>query len=211
MLKTTIMKDIMEFNMSLKNLDVSQLSLEEQCRVNEQIRAIKIINEYVQVGEWCKPESRTKYVALLRNRYDYATTAAQFNTTVPSLHTFAYRQNKRLESILRPVFELIKSGYCKEGITLLNKLSGALNCDDIFCAITDIVLPQNISDIKQYSLHQCRSEIYFLKYHSKNGMCRLLSRLDSQKICYLLSLLNTDNADYQEQQIELLNTIMQDY
>ncbi len=168
--------------------------------------AYKELNDYIINGDWTRKESRDKFVAWIKSKYDYELISKRFNTRRDSLDVFISRQDKRLNNIMGEALGLILQGRINEGLVSFYAKSGKLSAYEYDYRITDL-LPKPEKKDSVY-LKDCAQEIFLLQSLQRKEMIEWLSDADTDRLAHLMFLLNTDDPAYAKQKKELVRLIL---
>lgn len=168
--------------------------------------ALNVLNTYIVTGDWTREESRKKFVAWIRSKYDYKFTAEQFNTSRESLDVFISRQDKRLNEIMGEALMLICQGRIDEGLCSFYAKSGTVSAHEFDYRISDL-LPKPAKKDSIF-LDECGQEIYLLQMLMRKEMQDWLSDADSERMAHLLYILGSSDPIDAKQKKELIKLLL---
>ena len=164
------------------------------------------IQEYLYHGDWTRQSSREKYIALIRSKWDYKLIAERYDTDRASLDVFASRQDKRLQRAIGGALDLIEAGYIEEGLARFYADSGTLSVKEFTYSIGDLLPKAEKKD--SFSVADCPEEVEVLRSIRRSNAQEWLSDADSDKLAYLMFLLETKDPAYQQQRRALIAEIV---
>ncbi len=181
------------------------LDSDEYAFLRRKKAALRELHDYVLSGNWTRKASREKYNALVESGFDYKLIAERFNTTRESLDVFAARQNKRLSAVIGEAFRLIEQDRIEEGLESFYSLSGVFSPQEFDYKPLELLpkYPQRDS----FLVSDCSEEVGILRSLMKSEMKKRLNGADSEKLSYLVFLLNSEDSAFAEQRAELIGLL----
>ena len=178
----------------------------EYVMLSRKMAVLSEIQEYLFHGDWTRESSREKYIALVRSKWDYKLIAERYQTTRESLDVFASRQDKRLQRTIGGALDLIEVGYIEEGLARFYVDSGALSVKEFTYSMRDLLPQAEKKD--SFSIEECSYEVELLQSITRQNVQECLNGADSDKLAYLMFLLETKETAYQQQKRELVAEIL---
>ncbi len=167
--------------------------------------ALRELHNYVLSGNWTRKASREKYNALVDSGFDYKLIAQRFNTTRESLDVFAARQNKRLSAVIGEAFRLIEQDRIEEGLESFYSLSGVFSPQEFDYKPLDLLPKYSQKD--SFLISDCSEELVILRSLMKSEVKKRLNGADSEKLSYLVFLLNSEDSAFAEQKRALVREL----
>ncbi len=194
-----------EITCRLRELKNTGCSDSDECAfLRRKKAALRELHNYVLSGNWTRKASREKYNALVNSGFDYKLIAQRFNTTRESLDVFAARQNKRLSTVIGEAFRLIEQDRIEEGLESFYSLSGVFSPQEFDYKPLELLEPQKKDS---FLISDCSEEVVILRSLMKSEVKKRLNGADSEKLSYLVFLLNSEDSAFAEQRAELIGLL----
>lgn len=166
--------------------------------LQRKLLALSELQHYVISGDWTRPASREKFVFLANNKFDYKMTAKRFHTSRESLDVFVFRQDKRLSKIIGEAVRLISADRIEEGLSSFYVNAGIISAKEFDYRISELLPKGENKD--SFLVGECGEEVEILRFLMRGRMQKWLgSGTYRSKLAYLMFLLGTDEAEYQQQ------------
>lgn len=175
--------------------------------LQHKLSALSELQKYAVSGDWTRTASREKFVALIKSKFDYKLIAKRFHTTEASLNVFASRQDKRLSKRIGDAMRLISANRIEEGLSSFYANAGIISAKEFDYRISDILPKGENKD--SFLVIECGEEVEILRFLMRDKMQEWLNSATYRaKLSYLMFLLGTDEAEYQQQKRLLISELL---
>ena len=177
---------------------------------NKQLNALNQVADYVFSYNWVKKEKVKMILEEIRvTKYSYDWVAEKYGMSKNEMKCFVYRNmNTISERIGSHTIELILSSEDKVNLGLLSfrLASGQIKLEDMF--IQDLL--NKVPKPKQhyFKLENCVEELKFLYNYSKFMMDFSFSKLDKERLEFVMWLLSSPTDHYKVQQKDLIAAML---
>lgn len=161
--------------------------------IGTKLHALSEIWAYIKGGTWAETSEQCHRTLVLLTK-DRQTAIKELNlTSANHANTLLWRANTRLEKKFgEDLIIRILSGDIEESMTAFRRASGTLLSEGTFLSEAFAALPDDDGSVP-FRLQDCMNEVKFLAFYSKAYLEKRLAALDTQKLAYLVYLLNSYN------------------
>ena len=212
---TVIKEEIMAFLQELKTA-LSAVATEyndvvarggDSTDVKARLNALSEVWHYVKSGVWSSDEDNAHRVLTLLLKSRAEAMEELEITNFSHANTILWRANKNFEKMFgTSLISDILAGNIDDAMTRFRIESHTLLSDDAFLAEVHTRLPEGDASVP-YLLSDCLNEVKFLAFYSKAYLDKRLGALDSQKLSYVMHLLNTYSSTLAPEQAALYKVI----
>ena len=171
----------------------------------KKLELLQDIVAYISSLTWLKrQDSKKKIKFFLSHKFSYEDTAREFKTSVKSIQTSVSLANKTLKSVLGDnLLTLIKKGDLDKAYIQFGTVTGKIKLSNyILEGVLARILPPNNNE--SIILSDCKKELEFLRMFSTINLKEELKQLDSDKLAFLLHVLQCeDNNVYADKSLIL--------